>query len=54
MIINNLPDYYIDYEYTVFTVVDDECWFWGCFNDRNKAHEIAVSIGGGVTISAYI
>lgn len=48
MFINNLPDYYTEYAYIVFRVWDGECWFWGCWNDRQQAHEAAVEIGGAV------
>lgn len=46
--INNLPNYSENYAYIVAREVDGEYWFWGAYNDRNKANEIAENIGGEV------
>ena len=39
--INNLPDYAQDYRYIVITIVDDELWFYGAYNDYEKALLVA-------------
>ena len=46
--INNLPTYANEYKYIVARRVDEELWFWGAWNDRNKANEVALEIGGEV------
>lgn len=46
--INNLPAYANEYKYIVARRVDGELWFWGAWNDRNKANEVAIKIGGEV------
>ena len=46
--INNLPIYANEYKYIVARRVDGELWFWGAWNDRNKANEVAIEIGGEV------
>ena len=46
--INNLPTYANKYKYIVARRVDGELWFWGAWNDRNKANEVAIEIGGEV------
>lgn len=39
--IYNLPDYAQDYRYIVTTIVDDELWFYGAYNDYEKALLVA-------------
>lgn len=46
--INNLPTYANEYKYIVAYRVDGELWFWGAWNDCNKANEVALEIGGEV------
>ena len=46
--INNLPTYANEYKYIVVRRVDEELWFWGAWNDRNKANEVALEISGEV------
>lgn len=46
--INNLPTYAADYRYIVCRRVDGELWFYGAWNDRNKANEVALEIFGEV------
>lgn len=48
--INNLPTYANEYKYIVARRVDGELWFWGAWNDRNKANEVAIEIGGEVSL----
>ena len=49
--INNLPTYANEYKYIVAHRVDGELWFWGAWDDRNKANEVALEIGGEVVIN---
>ena len=46
MKINNLPNNYKDYTYVVARRVDGDLWFWGCFNDYNRAIDVALEVGG--------
>ncbi len=46
--INNLPAYANEYKYIVAHRIDGELWFWGAWNDRNKANEVALEIEGEV------
>lgn len=46
MKINNLPDNYKDYAYVVARKFDGDLWFWGCYNDRNRANEAALEMDG--------
>lgn len=46
--INNLPTYANEYKYIVAQRIDNELWFWGAWNDRNKANKVALEIGGEV------
>ena len=39
--INNLPDCAQGYRYIVTTIVDDELWFYGAYNDYEKARCVA-------------
>lgn len=46
--IYNLPNYASQYKYFVVSRLGENLWFWGAYNDRNKANEIALEIGGEV------
>lgn len=46
--INNLKEYAKKHKYIVARRVDGELWFWGAWDDRNKANEVAIEIGGEV------
>lgn len=48
LIINNLPDYATEYGYIVASVVDGNLWFYGAWNNADKAYEVARSIDGAV------
>lgn len=48
MKINNLPTYANEYKYIVASRVDGELWFWGAYNDRDKAYSVACEIWGEV------
>ena len=54
--VNNLPEYAKNYNWLVCRVVNGELWFWGAFNDHDKAREIAIDVNGTVlpwlTVSA--
>lgn len=46
--VNNIPDYARGLKYLVARWCEGEWWFWGAWNDRNKAEEIAQRINGKV------
>ena len=46
--INNLPTYANEYKYIVARRINKELCFWGAWNDRDKANEVALEIGGEV------
>lgn len=46
--INNVPDYASEYKYIVARRVGEELWFWGAWNDYERANEVALEIGGEV------
>lgn len=48
--IYNLPIYAKGYKYIVARDIDGELWFWGAWDDRNKANEAALELGNGVVI----
>lgn len=48
MKINNVPTYANEYNYIVAERIDGELWFWGAWNDGNKANEVALEINGEV------
>ena len=50
--INNLPKYANEYPYIVAREVDGELWFYGAYDNRNKANEIALNLGGVMVINA--
>ena len=50
MKINNIPEYAKEYRFIVARkdTDDNSLWFWGAWNNRNKANEVAIEIGGEV------
>lgn len=46
--IQNMPNYAKDYNYIVATNVKGTYWFWGAYNDRDRANEVALEEGGRV------
>lgn len=44
--INNLPEYANNYKFIVVRIVDGERWFWGAFNDYQRAINVAIEIDG--------
>ena len=46
--VNNVPEYYTNYEYMVAREVDDAMWFWGCYHDFDDALACAQELGGVV------
>lgn len=49
--INNLKDYALDHKYIVARIVDDELWFWGAWDDDQRAEEVARQLGNGLVIT---
>ena len=50
MTINNMPKN-TEEKYIVARRVDGDLWFWGAWNDRNRANEVAMEIGGEVIVN---
>ena len=48
--INNIPTYANEYKYIVARRVDGKLWFWGAWNDRDKANDAAEELGNGVVL----
>lgn len=48
--INNMPDYGKDYKYIVATLVDGELWFYGAYNEYEKADCAANETDGHLII----
>lgn len=48
--INNIPTYANEYKYIVARRVDGKLWFWGAWNDRDKANDVAEELGNGVVL----
>lgn len=46
--INNMPEYAVNYKFIVYRVVCGEKWFYGAYNDHDRANNIAKEIGGYV------
>lgn len=46
--INNLPEYAKEYKYIVARRIDNELWFWGAWDNRNEANNVAIEIDGEV------
>lgn len=47
--INNLPTYAENYKYIIATQDENfDYWFYGAWNDGNKANEVAMEINGSV------
>ena len=47
-IVKNLSNYAINYKYIVASDVDGDLWFYGAWNDENRAYEVARNIRGVV------
>jgi len=48
MTINNLPAYAADYRFIVVRKVRGELWFYGAFNDYDRAVRAACECGGTI------
>ena len=51
--INNMPAYATDYEFLVVRKVDNDLWFWGAYNDHDKAYDAAEEINGFILESKW-
>ena len=45
MNINNVPAYAENMKYIVARRVNGQYWFWGAWNDRDRANEVAIEVG---------
>ena len=50
MTIQNVPKYAKNYKYIVARQVDGEFYFWGAWNDKDKANNISHELGDGIII----
>lgn len=48
--VNNVPNYAHDYRYWVVRAVEGELWFWGAWNDENRANEVAAELFNGAIV----
>lgn len=46
--INNLPTYATEYRYIVARAIDGAFWFYGAYNDGEKAERAAIECGGEI------
>ena len=46
--INNVPAYAMGHSYIVARLCDDSLWFYGAWDNMEKAVEVAEAIGGAV------
>ena len=46
IIIKNLVYYATDYNYIVASAVNGDLWFYGAWDNKNLAYEVAMEIGG--------
>lgn len=46
--IYNRPDYAKNYEYFVAKLVDGKFYFWGAFNEKERAEKTAAAVDGVV------
>ena len=46
MKINNMPTTADNYKYIIVREVDGEMWYYGADNDRDRANEVALAVGG--------
>ncbi len=46
--VNNLPEYASDYKYIACKVIDNKLWFYGAFNEYEKALKAAREVFGVV------
>lgn len=44
--INNMPTYAKDYKYIVARYVDGEYWFYGAYNEKDRAMRVALQVCG--------
>ena len=49
--INNMPESAKNYSFVVVRLVDDEFWYYGCYNDMNDAVNVADEIDGIVVFN---
>ena len=54
MTINNLPNKNEIGEYVIYRRVNNELWYWGSYNDRNTANEVALAEGCECVAREYV
>ena len=48
--VNNVPEYAANYMYWVVRAVNGELWFYGAWNDENRANEVAAELFNGAIV----
>lgn len=52
--VNNLPETFRNYNWLVCCVYDGELWYYGVYNDHDKAFEVAMTVNGVVVLPALV
>lgn len=52
--INNMPSYYIDYEYIAYTSNRGDRWFYGAYTTIEEANKAARQIGGYIAHTSEV
>ena len=48
--IQNVPEYAKNYKYIVARQIDGKLYFWGAWNDKDKANNISHELRDGIVI----
>jgi len=51
MTINNLPATATQYAYIIVREVEGDLWYYGADNNRDRANEVALAVGGIVLVN---
>ena len=52
--INNLPEYAKEKAFIVARICDGELWFWGAWDNQEKANEVAYGLENGICLAHCI
>ena len=48
--VSNVPNYAHDYTYWVANLIDTELWFYGAWDEEDRATEVAKETGHGLVL----